>query len=73
MQKYQITVTKEQRRILQGILCDIVTNTKDEAMSIAGRGGSSIDRCMELLKQAANADSIWTAVNLAKRVEGDDE
>ena len=70
MQKYQITVTAEQRRILQSILCDAVTNTKDEAMSIAERDSTSADKCMELLKEAANADRIWTAVNLAKRVDG---
>jgi len=73
MQKYQITVTKEQRRILQSLLCDAVMNMKDEAMSVVMEGSTNTDRCIGLLKDAANADRIWTAVNLAERVGGDDE
>ena len=73
MKKYQITVTEEQRRILQSLLCDAVMNMKDEAMSIAEKGNTNADKCIGLLKDAANADRIWTAVNRAERVEGDDE
>ena len=73
MKKFQIIVSEEQRTILQEILCRTVTNNKSEAVDLAERGRIFSDRCMDLLEDAAAADAIWTAVNIADSVEVEDE
>jgi len=73
MKKFKITVSEEQRSILQGILCDVVADRKSEAVRLAEKGRFFFERCMDLLEDAAAADAIWTAVNLADSVEVEDE
>jgi len=72
MKKYLITVSEEQISQLQDILCGAVMASRDEAVSLAKDPESNTKRCMELLKVAANADAIWTAVNRAKFQGGEE-
>ena len=73
MKKFQIIVSEEQRTILQEILCRAVSDNKSQAVDLAERGRMFSDRCMDLLEDAAAADAIWTAVNIADSVEVEDE
>jgi len=73
MKKFNVTLSEEQRSTLQSILCTTVMDAKSHAVSLAEQGRSNTDKCMDLLELAANADAIWTEVNLADSVEVDDE
>lgn len=62
---YKLEMTKEQREMLQSILCDVVLSSRDEAMEMVGFNDK---RALRMLKKSADADKIWTLVNQAEEV-----
>lgn len=62
---YTLKITEEQREMLQSLLCDVVKDSRDNATALIGHND---ERALKMLKKSAEADKLWTVINLAEAV-----
>ena len=62
---YILKITEEQREMLQSLLCDVFSRSRDTAFELVGHDD---ERALKMLKKTAQIDKLWTLINLAEEV-----